>query len=187
MFKGKIKWHDIAYWQTWRIDRSLNWQKMPHMSPLWGICGEYFQRNWLCYNQTQLYNTTNNWAVKKMTLDDSLGTINTLRPRQNGHHFPGDIFKWIFLYENVWISIKISLKFVPNGPINNIPALVQIMIWCWLGTKPLSEPMMVRSLTHICITPPQWVDVVRISHFITLDMLEKKLLLQEDRTVSWYI
>ena len=36
-------------------------------------------------------------------------------------------FKCIFLNENIWISIKISLKFVPKGPINNIPALVQIM------------------------------------------------------------
>ena len=50
--------------------------------------------------------------------------VNTLRPRQDGRHFPDDIFKCIFLYENVWISIKISLKFVPKGPINNIPALV---------------------------------------------------------------
>ena len=32
-------------------------------------------------------------------------------------------------FENVWISIKISLKFVPKDPINNIPALVQIMAW----------------------------------------------------------
>ena len=31
-----------------------------------------------------------------------------------------------FLYENARILIKISLKFVPYGPINNIPALVQI-------------------------------------------------------------
>ena len=28
---------------------------------------------------------------------------NTLRPRQNGRHFPDDIFKWIFLNENIWI------------------------------------------------------------------------------------
>ena len=42
-------------------------------------------------------------------------------------HFPGDIFKCIFLNENVLISIKISLKFVPKGQINNIPALVYIM------------------------------------------------------------
>ena len=32
---------------------------------------------------------------------------NTFRPKQNGRHFPDDIFKWIFLDENVWISIKI--------------------------------------------------------------------------------
>ena len=31
----------------------------------------------------------------------------------NGRHFADDIFKWIFLNENVWIPIKISLKFVP--------------------------------------------------------------------------
>ena len=69
-------------------------------------------------------------------------TVTTLRPRQNGRHFP-DIFKWIFLNENAWMSIEISLKFVPKGPINKLPALVQIMAWRRSGDKPLSEPMMV--------------------------------------------
>ena len=55
--------------------------------------------------------------------------INTLRPRQDGRHFSDNIFKCIFLNENVLILIKISLKFVPKGPINNMPALVQIMAW----------------------------------------------------------
>ena len=59
--------------------------------------------------------------------------------------------------ENVWISIKISLKFVPEGQINNIPALVRIMAWCWPGDKPLSEPMMLSLLTHIYVTRPQQV------------------------------
>ena len=35
--------------------------------------------------------------------------INTLRPRQNGRHFPGDILRCIFLNENVYVLIKISL------------------------------------------------------------------------------
>ena len=84
--------------------------------------------------------------------------INTLRPRQNGRRFADDTFKRIFLNENVRISIKISLKFVPKGPINNNPALVQIMAWRRSGDKPLSEPMMVNSLAHICVTRPQWVN-----------------------------
>ena len=84
-------------------------------------------------------------------------SLNTLRPRQNGCHFPDDSFKWIFLNENVWISIEVSLKFVSKGPINNIPALVQIMAWRRPGDKPLSEPMVVSLLTHICVTRPQWV------------------------------
>ena len=43
-----------------------------------------------------------------------------------------------------WIPIEISLKFVPKGPINNIPALVQIMAWRRTGDKPLSEPMVTQ-------------------------------------------
>ena len=63
-------------------------------------------------------------------------SLNTLRPRQNGRHFADDTFKCILLNENVGISIKISLKFVPKGPINNIPALVQVIAWRRPGDKP---------------------------------------------------
>ena len=62
--------------------------------------------------------------------------VKTLRLRQDGRHFPDDIFKYIFLNEAVRILIKISLKFVSKGPINNIPALVQITAWHRLGNKP---------------------------------------------------
>ena len=99
------------------------------------------------------------YGLTMMPLDNN-PLFNTLRPRQNGRHFADDIFKCIFLNENVWISIKISLKFVPKGPINDIPALVQIMAWRRQGDKPLSEPMMVNLLTHICVTRPQWVKSV---------------------------
>ena len=45
------------------------------------------------------------------------------RDNMHGFHFTDGIFKYILLNENVWISIKISLKLVPKGPFNNIPAL----------------------------------------------------------------
>ena len=83
--------------------------------------------------------------------------INTLRPIQNYRHFADDTLKRIFVNENVRTSIKISLKCVPLGPINNIPSLVQIMAWRHPGDKPLSEPIMVSILTDICVTGPQWV------------------------------
>ena len=69
--------------------------------------------------------------------------VNILRPTRNDCNFANDLFKYIFLNENVWISINISLKFLSKGPIDNIPALVQIMAWCWPGDKPLSKPKMV--------------------------------------------
>ena len=53
----------------------------------------------------------------------------TSRLRQNGCNLPDGSFKCILLNENVWISIKISLKFVPRSPIDDKPALVQIMAW----------------------------------------------------------
>ena len=63
-------------------------------------------------------------------------------------------FFWKKMFE-LWL---ISLKFAPKGSINNMSALVQIMVWCHPGDKPLSEPMMVSLLTHICVTRPQWVN-----------------------------
>ena len=75
---------------------------------------------------------------------DFVSRLNSLRPRQKRRHFADDVFKCNFLNENVWIPIKVSLKFVPIGPINNIPALVQIMAWRRTGDKPLSEPIMTQ-------------------------------------------
>ena len=47
-----------------------------------------------------------------------------------------DIFKAVFFYGNCCILIEISLKFVPHGPIDDIPTLVQIMAWRRSGDKP---------------------------------------------------
>ena len=78
----------------------------------------------------------------------------------NGRHFPDDIFKCIFLIENVLISINISLKFVPKGQINNIP---------------LSEPRMESLLTHICVVRPQWVNGLKLNILIYPDHVQKWL------------
>ena len=134
---------------------------------LWSVFYEYFNRNWSCYkgfllyfistewlfpifcSKTPIYSPWNTTLIGSTTLSSvvegapvSTLTLNTLRPRQNGRHF-ADIFKRIFLNENIWIPIKISLKFVPKGSFNNIPALVQIMAWCRPGDKPLCETMLV--------------------------------------------
>ena len=112
--------------------------------------------------------------------------FNTLGPRQNGRHFPDDTFKRIFLNENVRISIKISLKFAPKGPINNIPALVQIMAWRRPGDKPLSEPMMGNLPTHICVTRPQGVKSHEI-WLVVIGCLSQDIFQWEDGSfyLSW--
>ena len=134
----------------------------PLLNQCWNIV------NWTLRNKTQwnlhrnshIFNQENyfeNIVCEMAAMWSWPQCLNTLRPRQNGRHFPDDIFKCIFLNENVWISNKISLKFVPKGSIGNIPALVQIMAWHRPGDKPLSELMLVSLPTHICVTRPQWV------------------------------
>ena len=55
-----------------------------------------------------------------------------------------DIFKCIFLDENYRIPFQISLKFVPRSPIDNKPALVQVMAWRRTGAKSLPQPMLTQ-------------------------------------------
>ena len=99
-----------------------------------------------------------------------------------------------FLEWNVWTSFENSLKFVPKVRINNIPALVQIMALHRSGEKPLSEPMMVSLLTHICFIWPQWVDEEGVSiwndsnYIIILDLTpgfngRQRQLLYETRSI----
>ena len=81
-----------------------------------------------------------------------------LRPRQDGRYFADNLFTCIFFSENGCILIRFSLKYVRKSSIDNNPTLVQIMAWRRSGAKPLSEPMMIISPTHIGVTRPQWVN-----------------------------
>ena len=111
--------------------------------------------------------------------------VNTLRPRQNGRHFADDILKCIFLNENVWILIEISLKFVSRRPIDNIPALVWIMAWRRPGDKPLSEPMMVCLLTHIWVTQSQWVKTLSRFLFQYKQSVKTMFIIQENKEIDF--
>ena len=111
--------------------------------------------------------------------------------RQCGHssstHLPLDkmaasltdnIFKCIFMNEKFCILIGISLKFVPKGSINNIPALVKIMAWRRIGDKPLCEPMLT------CSTRGRWVKWQH--HRKPRDKVSKVLYsLYEEQTAMW--
>ena len=109
-----------------------------------------------------------------------MGTpVNTFRPRQNGRHFADEIlnaFSGMNMFE---IPIAISLKFVPKGPINNIPALVYILPCGRPGDKPLSEAMMVSLQMHICVTRLQWVNgnIQCVNEFVWLSVLGDNLII----------
>ena len=64
-------------------------------------------------------------------------------------------FSWMKIDE---FRLKFYLCLFLGDPTNNIPALVQVMVWRWQGDKPLSEAMVVRLPSHICVTQPPWVE-----------------------------
>ena len=91
--------------------------------------------------------------ISDLTLDISMPVVEPKwfehpppppHPWQNGSRFADDIFECIFVKEKFWILIIISLKFVPKGPIDNNPALVEIRAWRRIGDKTLSEPMLTQ-------------------------------------------
>ena len=71
-----------------------------------------------------------------------------------------DAFSWMKIY---WFRIEFHWSLFSGFPISNMPALVQITAWCRPDNKPLSEPMMIILLRHICLTRPQWVNRSRLA------------------------
>ena len=70
--------------------------------------------------------------------------------------FADDIFKCIFINENLRILMHISLKFGPSGPVYNNPSLVQIMTWRRAGNIISTNDGLI-SLKHMCDTSiPQY-------------------------------
>ena len=153
-------WHLFGFWPFFKPMTVINWTQLNKIN--WNFFDKYF----------------GNKKDMKMI------------PAMSGHvwsdvnvltHWGRDKMATIFqtTVSNTFPSMKmfkISLKFVLSGPIINISALVQIMAWRRPGDKPLSEPMMVSLLTHICVIRPQRVNssgvkVIKGSMKIYLNLL----------------
>ena len=80
------------------------------------------------------------------------GFLNSLLPGQNGHHFADDIFTCILMNEKFCILIRISLKFVPKGPIDDKSAVVQVMAWRQTGDSQYLNQCWPSSKMQICGT-----------------------------------
>ena len=81
---------------------------IPHRSPLGGCLHLHIDYSDIinCVHWSNGLNRQPRWC--------HIGPVlNILRPRQHGRHFADDNFKCIFLNENGWIPLKISLTIVP--------------------------------------------------------------------------
>ena len=168
-------------WLPWML---LCWWKVSSNSNLnlSVVCFYPTYLGFLCFIIMWCFNDHKSNALWKW--QHILTYSDTLMLRQNGRHFPDNILKCIFLNDNVWISINLSLKFVPKGQINNIPAPVPIMAWCLPGDKPLSKPIMSSLLTQISVTWPQWVNTKDVTTYVDM-CIEWSYFPVELRTYCW--
>ena len=80
-----------------------------------------------------------------------------------GRHQMATIFQITFWNPFSWMKMWFRFKFHWSlFPINNIPALIQIMAWHRPDDKPSSESMMFGLATHICVTQPHWVKINKV-------------------------
>ena len=137
----------LSLWPWWDGNTGVSWDRKTRFV-LWlsliNLC------MYVCFYRKYLLLPVNGWHLTHWGRDKIAAIFQSTV--SNG-------FSWMKMYE-------FRLKFVPKGPINNIPALVQIMAWRRPGAKPLSEPMMVRLLTHIWVTRPQWVKALQTHVFV---------------------
>ena len=129
-----LKWHGYLAWQ---------------LSPIKPDKHKYsslFPRDYQCCRQTMpaICHVLIGRSVGPEKISDHSQEVGLAHGARewNDRRFTDDIFKWIFLHETCFILINISVKVVPQVPINNVPSLVQIMAWHRTGDKPLSEPML---------------------------------------------
>ena len=109
-------------------------------------------------------------------------------PGQNGHHFEDNIFRHISLKESVTISIQMSLKFAPEGPINSKSSLVQAMAWCQTGDKPWPEPMLTQFTNAYMWHWGRWVNLASTlsqRHHFTDDIFKLRFSWREI-AVFWF-
>ena len=108
-------WPNVTMWQ----DKSGSTLALAMVCCLMAS-SHYLNQYWLIINKVLWHSPANNFLkVVLMRLH-----FHSSPPGQNGCHFTDDTFRCIFVNEKFCILIKISKKFVPKGPIDNIPALV---------------------------------------------------------------
>ena len=107
---------------------------------------------------------------------DSCKLFNSAPRGQNGRRFPDDIFRRIFVNENVCVLIKILHTFVPKGQINTNAAFFsdnslapnrrQAIIWSHCRPEALAQICGTRGkwanpITQECLTGSRAIDCLR--------------------------
>ena len=124
--------------------------------------------------------------------------INMYRPEQTGRPFGNDIVKPIFMNPHHYVLIKISQKFVPGCPVENKPALVQVMAWRQPDDEPLLEPILMADWSiyiYICVVRPRFENIylycislniyIYLYLYVAIDLSLRCIHLELELEIDW--
>ena len=142
---SKVQWH-LSEGNFTRINHKISFEitcikfhpDSPGMIELMVVfCFRWCLTAWPCWfvqsiliasSTSSNYIPSASWSasciyVRYAELDSHQVSLNTLGLRKKWPLFSRQHFQMHFFNENVWILIQISLSFVPNGSVNNIPIM----------------------------------------------------------------
>ena len=109
------------WWSVQTISRFHNAEELEVCLFIYIIILHWLKTVLLIYKEGK-----NPWSMLWPTMT-WVRVINIIRLKQNGHHFADKTYKLLSLIAHSCILIKISMKFVPKGPVDPKPSLVQII------------------------------------------------------------
>ena len=134
------RWQSI----TWLSDGPvLGLNELMNLLVVEGLIVNCWAHNGCTHSRQEVIRNTEEggWSL---TLTAGYWVINTFRVETKWPTFKQTTFSTAYSQWNNHIMIKISLKFVLDNVIHNMPSLIKIMAWRLAGDKPSSEPMMVQ-------------------------------------------
>ena len=124
---------------------------------------ELATNNLLVIEDRKIQNGCQSWLLigaAKVISYSNIDRLNTLRPRQLSEKLQTPFSNAFCSMKMFEFFIIISLKFASKGPIDNKSVLAQVMAWRRRATSHYLNQWWPSSLTHKCVTRPQWVKII---------------------------
>ena len=173
MFIAHSKCILVSHWNTWGTEKNyIKWCVSGHCSTVTVVINEVKPGPWFNIKTSSYRYRKSHFGDKTVVrlsyLHNDIFLLNQgpgpwfnikMTSYQYRKYHCGDktILRPSYLHNGISYTGKLYIESGPRSPIDNKPALSQVMAWCLRGEKPLPNHCWPSSLTHIWGTRGRWV------------------------------